>query len=49
MSSLYITKEKNLSKIYLKNVAWKLVSGPFIFLKNHQKEPERVFIRDPNS
>ena len=41
MSSLYITKENILSKIYFKNEAWKLVSGPFIFLKNHLQKGTR--------
>ena len=29
-----ITKEKFLSKKFMKNVAWKLVPGPFSFSKN---------------
>ena len=35
MASLYnITKEKFLSKNSMKNVAWKLVPGPFQFSNN---------------
>ena len=34
MISLYVTKERILTKNSTKYMAWKLVPGPFLFLKN---------------
>ena len=34
LESLCHIKKKNSSKNYLKNGAWKLVQGPFVFAKN---------------